>query len=681
MPRSKQGIKRPPVNKVKLAEAVTAVLQDDGTKISLREASKVYNIPIATLCRHLRAHKEKGSAEFQYESHLDVKRIFSKQEERSLVDYIKKIAQMHYGLTKKGVRELAFKYAKANNNKMPLNWETNQIAGDEWIRGFMKRHGNELSIRKPEATSLARASSFNKTNYDKFMTNLEDIHRRFGPIPPERIWNLDESGCTTVQAPSRIVAPKGVKQLGSMTSAERGQLVTVICAVSATGNHVPPMMIFPRVKFKEHMIIGAPPGTLGSANPSGWSNDEQFTKFMGHFIKHVKPTPEEPVLLILDGHESHCGVEVVEMAAKRGIKMLTFPPHTSGRLQPLDLTIFGPFKTFYNQALEAWHTNHPGKTFDIYNVAEAVGLAFSRAFTTTNICSGFRRPGIFPLNRAAFCDDDFAPASVTDRPNPEITSNTSPLPGPSSDLNPRACSSGTQNGSLSQPFDVENQLTNTPQTSMNRIARLTPEEVHPFPKAPPRKQTKRKAGTTKILTDTPVKETLRSQKVTPKLNKGKNKEPAHKKKKKKSKKEAARRALFDSSDEDTEDPSYQEESDVEGKTLKELLSSSGDDDEEIPPPEIESIGEGTYILVTFFGKRDVVCYVGCVTKKLSEGEFEVSYLRKTVTNFFCYPTVPDIASVDQSDIVAVLPSPTEEGTDRAKGKKCFRFPFHKFNVK
>ena len=36
------------------------------------------------------------------------------------------------------------------------------------------------------------------------------------------IYNLDETGCTTVQKPGNVVAPKGVKQVGSVTSAERG---------------------------------------------------------------------------------------------------------------------------------------------------------------------------------------------------------------------------------------------------------------------------------------------------------------------------------------------------------------------------------------------------------------------------------------------------------------------------
>ena len=59
------------------------------------------------------------------------------------------------------------------------------------------------------------------------------------------IWNMDETGVTTVQTPDRVVARRGVKQVGSMTSAERGALVSVACAVQALGNSIPPFFCFP----------------------------------------------------------------------------------------------------------------------------------------------------------------------------------------------------------------------------------------------------------------------------------------------------------------------------------------------------------------------------------------------------------------------------------------------------
>ncbi|KAJ8964271.1 hypothetical protein NQ314_005021 [Rhamnusium bicolor] len=136
---------------------------------------------------------------------------------------------------------------------------------------FMGRQNKSLSLQKPEPTSLSRPTSFNKTNVNKFFNNLGDIHCRFGPIPPERIWNTDEIALTTVQKPSKVVEILGEKQIGSVTSAERGQLVKLIAAINAIGNHIPPMLIFPLVHFKDFMTKRAPPGTIGVANRSGWS--------------------------------------------------------------------------------------------------------------------------------------------------------------------------------------------------------------------------------------------------------------------------------------------------------------------------------------------------------------------------------------------------------------------------
>ncbi|KAB0790887.1 hypothetical protein PPYR_03745, partial [Photinus pyralis] len=134
--------------------------------------------------------------------------VFTEEEEKGLVTYIKNVAHMQYGLTKKGVRLLAFKYARANEKKMHTTWNEEEIAGEEWMRGFLKRHG-DLSVRKPEATSLSRMTSFNRSNVGLFFNHIKEVHRKYGPIAPDKIWNLDETGLSTVQGQSKIIAPKG----------------------------------------------------------------------------------------------------------------------------------------------------------------------------------------------------------------------------------------------------------------------------------------------------------------------------------------------------------------------------------------------------------------------------------------------------------------------------------------
>lgn len=57
------------------------------------------------------------------------------------------------------------------------------------------------------------------------------------------IWNVDEIGITTMQTLVSVIAKRGSKQVGAMTTAERDQLVTLAFAVNAIGNTIPLMFV------------------------------------------------------------------------------------------------------------------------------------------------------------------------------------------------------------------------------------------------------------------------------------------------------------------------------------------------------------------------------------------------------------------------------------------------------
>jgi len=271
-----------------------------------------------------------------------------------------------YGLTVEDLRRLAFQYAEKNNVKYPTSWDTEKIAGEKWYRLFRKRFKGQLTLRKPEATSLGRMACFNKANVGKFFDLLTEVYER-QPWSPYKIWNVDETGCSTVQRPPKVLAAVKDKQVSAATSAERGVNVTMIGCVSAAGTFITPALIFPRVHYKDHIIHGAPADTLGLATPIGWSNELMFVRFLEHFIKLVQPSKENKVLLIMDNHESHLSIQAIDLARENGVIFLTFPPHTSHRLQPLDVSMFGPFKTFLNQATREWTIRNPNKPVSIYS--------------------------------------------------------------------------------------------------------------------------------------------------------------------------------------------------------------------------------------------------------------------------------------------------------------------------
>ena len=146
-----------------------------------------------------------------------------------------------YGLTTGDVRKLAFDLAEKANIQHPFK---NGMAGRDWLRGFMARHP-EISLRRPEGTSLNRAVSFNREIIAEFFRVYKGLIGS-GEYTPRQVWNVDETGITPVQVPAKVLATRGKRCVGKITSAERGELVTVVAAVNAAGQYLAPMLVWPR---------------------------------------------------------------------------------------------------------------------------------------------------------------------------------------------------------------------------------------------------------------------------------------------------------------------------------------------------------------------------------------------------------------------------------------------------
>lgn len=63
---------------------------------------------------------------------------------------------------------------------------------------------------------------------------------------------------STVLKPDKIVAAKGKRYVGAMTFGKRGTNVTIVTAVSASGNTVPPMFVFPRKISRATLLMVVP---------------------------------------------------------------------------------------------------------------------------------------------------------------------------------------------------------------------------------------------------------------------------------------------------------------------------------------------------------------------------------------------------------------------------------------
>lgn len=140
--------------------------------------------------------------------------IFTTKEEDEMVAYLKHMEERLFGLTTLDLRRLAYQLAVRNSKAHNFNTDK-QMAGVDWLKGFLRRHP-DLSIRKPEATSAARAMGFNKVAVSKFNQLLGEIYDKY-KLTPDKIYNCDETGISVVsKTKSKILALKGRKQVGSL---------------------------------------------------------------------------------------------------------------------------------------------------------------------------------------------------------------------------------------------------------------------------------------------------------------------------------------------------------------------------------------------------------------------------------------------------------------------------------
>jgi hypothetical protein len=325
-----------------------------------------------------------------------------------LVEHLLALDNCFWGLSAKEVRSLAGNFAQRNGFLNPF---VNEKAGKDWFLSFKKRHP-ELCLRTPESTSINRVKSFNKDTVSQFFNLLKDTLSRWKFLP-HRIFNVDETGVQTVpQKLPKVLAKKGQRQVSKIVSAERGESVTVVYCMSPTGIFIPPFLLFPRKRMNTMLTESIPIGSKAIANGSGYMTKEIFPVYLQHLVDHTHASERDPILLLLDNHTSHISKETIAFCQANYITLLTIPPHTSHKLQPLDVAFFGPFKQRFAVECDKLLLNNAGKSINLYHVGGLVHQAHLLTATAKLAKSGFEKTGISPYNPDVFNDQDFVSSQV-----------------------------------------------------------------------------------------------------------------------------------------------------------------------------------------------------------------------------------------------------------------------------
>jgi hypothetical protein len=223
-------------------------------------------------------------------------------------------------------------------------------------------------------------------------------------------YNMDEKGFSlgTMSKKHRIFNRQAVKKKQTLGATQPGnrEWITIIATICADLTWLPPAIIFAgktgylQSTWVEEVVIERHQAAFASS-PNGWTNDKLglawLRQVFDRYTKKKASNGRQWRLLIIDGHGSHVNMNFLDWCDKHRILVAVYPPHTTHRLQPLDVSLFAPLATYYSDSLEQFvHTTAGISSLGKRDFFTLFWPAYIKAFTASNIESGWRKTGLFP---------------------------------------------------------------------------------------------------------------------------------------------------------------------------------------------------------------------------------------------------------------------------------------------
>ncbi|KAF8230474.1 hypothetical protein L208DRAFT_1217195, partial [Tricholoma matsutake] len=99
-----------------------------------------------------------------------------------------------------------------------------------------------------------------------------------------------------------------------------------------------------------------------------------------------------------DGHGSHETSEIIHLAELHSIIILCLPPHTTHKLQPLDIGVFGPFQHAWLDRCDCI-VELTGSEMRKEDFIEEYMQVRQESFCPSTVILAFKTSGAWPINR------------------------------------------------------------------------------------------------------------------------------------------------------------------------------------------------------------------------------------------------------------------------------------------
>ena len=211
---------------------------------------------------------------------------------------------------------------------------------------------------------------------------------------------MDETGFAQKNKTKKVIAVAGSKNVWSK-SVEASFHLTIVACVSASGFAVPPLYIVPGQHLNHDLMDGCSfPGSSTTTGCKGFMNSNIFLKWLEHFECNVPGSIKRPLVLVYDGYGSHYNEAIVEKAIELQIILVLLPANATHLIQPLDISVFKPFKTVFKCCMETFMIDNASTSFSKKESIQIASEAWVKGVVNKkeNIIAGFDAAGLWPIS-------------------------------------------------------------------------------------------------------------------------------------------------------------------------------------------------------------------------------------------------------------------------------------------
>uniref|UniRef100_A0A0A9VWV2 Tigger transposable element-derived protein 6 n=1 Tax=Lygus hesperus TaxID=30085 RepID=A0A0A9VWV2_LYGHE len=176
----------------------------------------------------------------------------SSAEEEVICSHLIALASFGFPVTGRELRFLVQSYL--NRIDREIKYFRSNLPGRDWTNLFLERHRDKLSVRMSQSVSRARAG-LDQDTINNFFDNLA---QELAGVPPENLWNYDESNLQDDPGSSKVIVKRGCKHPEIVKNSTKESISIMVCG-NAVGTIAPVYVTYKAKNLYPTWVEGGPP--------------------------------------------------------------------------------------------------------------------------------------------------------------------------------------------------------------------------------------------------------------------------------------------------------------------------------------------------------------------------------------------------------------------------------------